>query len=115
MSADHAGVVRAHRVLAREVGTFDVGRMHIAIKDEYEIELQSGGGGAHHMGTTRMHENPNYGVTDAYGRVHYTENLYVAGSSLFPSCGYANPTLTIVAMSLRLADKLKRRLRGEPR
>jgi len=115
MRADHDGVVWSHRALAREVGRFNVGRMHIAIKDEYEIELQTAGGGAHHMGTTRMHENPNHGVTDPYGRVHHTENLYMAGSSLFPSCGYANPTLTIVAMSLRLADKLKRRLRGEGR
>jgi choline dehydrogenase-like flavoprotein len=115
MRADHDGVVRAHRVLAREVGAFNVGRMHIAIKDEYEIELHTAGGGAHHMGTTRMHDDPSQGVTDAHGRVHHTENLYMAGSSLFPSAGYANPTLTIVALSLKLADKLKRRLRGEPR
>jgi choline dehydrogenase-like flavoprotein len=61
----------------------------------------------HHAGTTRMHENPREGVTDGNGRVHGVENLYVAGSSLFPTAGFANPTLTIVALSLRLADHLK--------
>ena len=65
-------------------------------------------GGGHMMGTTRMGYNPDTSVTDAQGRVHGVENLYVAGSSLFPAVGAANPTLTIVALSLRLADYLAR-------
>jgi choline dehydrogenase-like flavoprotein len=65
------------------------------------------GGGDHHMGTTRMHESPKEGVVDPDGRVHGLANLFVAGSSVFPTVGYANPTLTIVALSLRLADHLK--------
>jgi choline dehydrogenase-like flavoprotein len=64
-------------------------------------------GGFHHIGTTRMHENPRRGVVDAQGRVHGVANLYIAGSSVFPTGGYANPTLTIVAMALRLADHIK--------
>jgi choline dehydrogenase-like flavoprotein len=48
-------------------------------------------------------------VVDAQCRVHGTDNLYVAGSSVFPSGGYANPTLTLVALALRLADHLKGR------
>jgi choline dehydrogenase-like flavoprotein len=64
---------------------------------------------AHHqMGTTRMHADPRHGVTDANCRVHGVSNLYVSGASLFPVGGYANPTLTIIAMALRLADRLKR-------
>ncbi len=64
----------------------------------------------HHAGTTRMHTDPRFGVADADARVHGTENLYVAGASVFPTAGFANPTLTIVAMALRLADHLKQML-----
>ncbi len=67
-------------------------------------------GGFHHMGTTRMHASPREGVVDPNGRVHGVKNLYVAGSSVFPTAGFANPTLTIVALTLRLADHLKTRL-----
>ena len=61
----------------------------------------------HHMGTTRMAASPREGVVDADCRVHGTANLFVAGSSVFPTTGNANPTLTIVALALRLADHLK--------
>jgi choline dehydrogenase-like flavoprotein len=69
-------------------------------------------GGYHHMGTTRMAEDPRRGVTDARTRVHGIGNLYVAGSSLFPTSGWANPTLTIVALALRTADEVSKALRG---
>ena len=65
------------------------------------------GGGRHHMGTTRMHQDPRRGVVDADARVHGTENLYVAGSSVFPTSGSASPTLTLVALAVRLAGRLK--------
>jgi choline dehydrogenase-like flavoprotein len=68
-------------------------------------------GGYHHMGTTRMSHDARTGVTDAYGRVHGVENLYVAGSSVFPTSGWANPTLTIVALTLRTVDRLSSALR----
>jgi choline dehydrogenase-like flavoprotein len=61
----------------------------------------------HHAGTTRMHGDPAQGVVDADGRVHGVTNLYVAGASVFPTAGFANPTLTIVALALRLADRIK--------
>lgn len=60
----------------------------------------------HHAGTTRMHVDPRHGVTDADGRVHATDNVYVAGASTFPTAGFANPVLTIVALSVRLARHL---------
>jgi choline dehydrogenase-like flavoprotein len=63
-------------------------------------------GGYHHMGTTRMSEHPSSGVTDAWGRIHGLDNLYIAGSSLFPTGGWANPTLTILALALRTADRM---------
>ncbi len=61
---------------------------------------------AHHLGATRMGTDPKNGVTDSHGLVFGTENLFVAGGSLFPSAGYANPTLTAIALALRLADRL---------
>jgi choline dehydrogenase-like flavoprotein len=64
-------------------------------------------GGHHHMGGTRMADSPFDGVVDLNCRVFGTKNLYVAGSSVFPSGGHANPTFTIVQLSLRLADHLK--------
>jgi choline dehydrogenase-like flavoprotein len=60
----------------------------------------------HHIGTTRMHENPQNGVVDANCRVHGVRNLFVAGSSVFPTGGSHSPTLTIIALALRLADHL---------
>jgi choline dehydrogenase-like flavoprotein len=65
---------------------------------------------AHHMGTTRMADSEQKGVVDADCRVFGVPNLYVAGSSVFPTGGQANPTLTIVALALRLADHLKSKL-----
>jgi choline dehydrogenase-like flavoprotein len=62
---------------------------------------------AHHMGTTRMHVDPRHGVVDHNCRVHDTDNVFVAGSSVFPTGGWAPPTLTIVALALRLADHLR--------
>ncbi len=59
-------------------------------------------GGYHHMGTTRMSSDPTTGVVDADCRVHNYTNLFVAGSSVFPTGGWANPTLTILALTHRL-------------
>jgi choline dehydrogenase-like flavoprotein len=57
-----------------------------------------------------MHEDQRYGVADGTGRIHGMDNLYVTGSSVFVSAGFANPTLTIVALALRLAKHLRQRL-----
>ena len=58
------------------------------------------------MGTTRMHADSRRGVTDPDGRVHGVHNLFVLGSSVFPTGGGANPTLTILAFALRMSDHL---------
>jgi choline dehydrogenase-like flavoprotein len=68
-------------------------------------------GGPHHMGTTRMSADPRHGVVDKHCRVHSLDNLYIAGCSVFPTGGYANPTFTLIALALRLADTLRDRLR----
>lgn len=66
---------------------------------------------SHHMGTTRMSQDPRTGVVDADCRVHGLANLYLAGSSVFPTAGHANPTPTIIALTLRLAEHLRSRER----
>lgn len=68
------------------------------------------GVGYHHMGTTRMSQSSDYGVVDENGRIWGCDNLFVAGSSVYPAAGYANPTLTIVALAARMADHLDRQL-----
>jgi choline dehydrogenase-like flavoprotein len=68
-------------------------------------------GGPHHIGTTRMSADPRHGVVDAECRVHSVDNLYLAGSSVFSTSGFSNPTFSLVTLALRLADTLERRLR----
>ena len=62
----------------------------------------------HPSGTTRMSDSPKQGVVDRNCKVHEVKGLYIAGSSVFPTAGHANPTLMIVALAIRLADWLKR-------
>jgi choline dehydrogenase-like flavoprotein len=61
----------------------------------------------HHMGTTRMHDSPRHGVVDRDCRVHGLANFHIGGSSVFPTSGHSNPTLTIIALCMRLSDRLK--------
>ncbi|MGB3136515.1 MAG: GMC family oxidoreductase [Nodosilinea sp.] len=75
-----------------------------------EPSLPGPAGLAHHLGTTRMSASPQQGVVNENCRVHTVPNLYVASSSVFPTGGYTNPTLTILALALRLADHLKNKL-----
>jgi choline dehydrogenase-like flavoprotein len=63
--------------------------------------------GNHHMGTTRMSDTPRTGVVDRNAMVHGVSNLFVAGSSIFPTYGASNPTLNLIALTLRLADRLR--------
>lgn len=62
----------------------------------------------HHIGATRMANSPEHGVVDPQLKVHGTSNLYICSASAMPTGGHANPTLTIVALALRLAEHLKR-------
>ncbi len=64
--------------------------------------------GDHHMGALRMSARPEDGIVDVHSRFHGVDNLYTAGCGQFPTSGYANPTLTIVALALRLADHLEK-------
>jgi choline dehydrogenase-like flavoprotein len=98
---------RSHEVLREELTSAGVGRLHIqTIKNESSWPPTLIGP-CHHIGTTRMDGNAKLGVVDKNCQVHGISNLYIAGSSIFPTSGTAAPTLTIVALALRLADHLK--------
>ena len=101
---DRLRIWRSMEVLGMELARTRRGRV---LLDEDEADPWRGwSNGSHHMGTTRMHDDPKQGVVNRDGRVHGLANLYIAGSSVFPIVGFANPTLTIVALTLRLADHL---------
>ena len=108
---DQKTVVQAHYAIATEAGATNFGRMRIDVPENPAVYLETAVGGAHHLGTTRMSARPQDGVVDQDCRVHGTNNLYVASSSVFPTGGYANPTLTIVALSLRLSEHIKKSYR----
>jgi choline dehydrogenase-like flavoprotein len=91
--------------LARRVGAAGLGRMVVDL--ERGDELSKLEPLFHHIGTTRMHDDPRQGVVDRDCAVHGLSNFYIAGSSVFPTSGRANPTITIVALAIRLADHLK--------
>lgn len=95
-------------LLRRKVSAAGWGRIKNPSDPEALLRVMSKG--SHHMGTTRMHDNPKRGVVDPECRVHGIDNLYIAGSSVFPTSGAANPTFTILALALRMADHLKQRL-----
>jgi len=110
---DHTNLLKTSHWIGREVGRLGIGRMRQPDwfkKSISKVFKKNTGGNFHHMGTLRISNNSQHGVVDVNCRVHGMENLYIAGSSIFPTSGYANPTLTIVALALRLADHLKNRL-----
>ena len=92
--------------LARAFGAWG-GAVKVLLAEGTDWTDDEIGWGNHHMGTTRMAADPKQGVVDANGRVHGIGNLLIAGSSVFPSCGPVNPTFTIVALAIRMADHLK--------
>jgi choline dehydrogenase-like flavoprotein len=93
-------------LMSRRIGELGLGRMKVEPRPEELVGMLSPNA-HHHMGTTRMHDDPKQGVVDANCRVHGISNLYIAGSSVFPTSGAANPTFTLLALALRLADHLK--------
>lgn len=108
---DTRSMRRALAILGEEVHAARLGRWNAALDQRDDQTWRTPPhGGHHHMGMTRMHPDPRRGVVDADGRVHGTSNLYVAGPSVFPTVGHANPMLTIVALALRLADHARARL-----
>ncbi|HEX2779237.1 MAG TPA: GMC family oxidoreductase, partial [Gemmatimonadaceae bacterium] len=103
-------VRRTTELLDAELAARGIGRLE-AIADPFGPEVEWGelrGDSYHMMGGTRMAKEEREGVVDTDSRVFGSENLYVAGASVFPTGGMANPTLTLIALTLRLANHLIR-------
>ncbi|CAH2599852.1 Glucose-methanol-choline (GMC) oxidoreductase:NAD binding site [Rhodovastum atsumiense] len=103
---------RTQEILGEELARSGAGQIVLEAPQEKDTWPESLKGCWHHMGTARMHTDPRSGVVDTDCRVHGMTNLYIAGSSVFPTCGMDMPTLTIVALALRLAEHLKTHSRG---
>jgi choline dehydrogenase-like flavoprotein len=104
---DIDSVVRAHRVLSREMQDRQgVASIRYKRSDVHGHILEQASDGYHQIGTTRMAANERDGVVNGDCRVHDTRNLYVCSSSVFPTSGHANPTLTIVALAVRLGHHI---------
>jgi choline dehydrogenase-like flavoprotein len=97
---DHARLEQLRAIVGAALEGAGVGRIRV---DASALDPNA----CHHAGTTRMDPDARHGVVDEHGRVHGSEALYVTGASVFPTSGFANPTLTIIAMALRLAERLR--------
>jgi choline dehydrogenase-like flavoprotein len=110
-ASDRRTLRRSQEIIGTELGRADLGRLMVGLDEgdtSWPSPLDPGG---HHMGTTRMHVDPQQGVVTENCQVHGISNLFIAGSSVFPTYGYSQPTLTIVALAVRLADHVKRVLK----
>ncbi len=107
---DRRTIARGAELLGAEVGRLGLGRLRLTFEEEGESWPEDMEGANHHVGTTRMATDPRQGVVDPDGRVHGIDNLYIAGSSIFPFPGIGTPTFMIIALAMRLADHLRRRL-----
>lgn len=105
---EHHAINTLSKTMATEFGRLKLGRVKLAdwvlnSAPGWETNIQDV---AHHMGATRMSDSVENGVVDKHCKVHSVDNLYIAGSSVFPTSGCVNPTLTIVALAIRMADTL---------
>ena len=107
---DRASIVRSLRLIAAEFERLGTGR--VTVPDDEALAGITFGDGTHQMGLTRMAASPRAGVVDRDCRVHGTANLFVASSSVFPTSGAVGPTLTVVALAVRLAATVARELRA---
>ena len=98
---DQAGLTQCRTLVSEALEAGGVGLAH------FDPSASPDPNAHHHAGTTRMSGDWQEGVVDSNERVHGTENLYVTGSSVFPTAGFANPTLTVLALSARLAGHLR--------
>jgi choline dehydrogenase-like flavoprotein len=97
-------------LIAQEVELAGVGRFDYQRETLEEDLTRFGAYGGHHIGTARMGNDERTSVVDRDCKVHSVNNLYIAGSAVFPTSSQANPTLTLLALALRLGDKIGRRL-----
>jgi choline dehydrogenase-like flavoprotein len=108
--SDVESLVRVHNLFAQRFRERNLGTILYSeegFREYLDNRFKNFNSYAHHLGTTRMSDDPETGVVDRNAQVYGVENLFIAGSSTFPTGGHANPTVTVVAQALRLADQLK--------
>jgi choline dehydrogenase-like flavoprotein len=105
---DKHSIRKTLEIIGREIGRAGLGRLQIRIDDDETTWPADIKGAYHHMGTTRMSDDPKQGVVDKDCRLHGISNLFIAGSSVFPTAGIGTPTLMVIALALRLADHIKK-------
>ncbi|HEY2661461.1 MAG TPA: GMC family oxidoreductase [Caulobacteraceae bacterium] len=108
---DLESLKRAYALLASELERTGVGQLDYDPADVATRAVAEGAYGGHHLGTTRMAADPRQGVVDTDCRVHGVADLYIASGSVLPTSSQANPTLTILALTLRLGDRLRAELK----
>lgn len=107
---DKHSIRKIHLILGQQAGISGIGRIKLKefLRDEKDDTFpDSINGGWHHMGTTRMANDPKKGVVDSNCQVYGISNLFIAGASCFATSGAPNPTFTLTALSLRLSNYLK--------
>jgi choline dehydrogenase-like flavoprotein len=97
-------------ILAADIARAKVGRLKSLLHDTANGWPETFKAAFHHIGTTRMADDPTHGVVDTNCKVYGISNLYVSGSSVFPTAGLGTPTLMIIALAIRLADHIKANL-----
>lgn len=109
-SLEKSSIRKIIETIGNQAGVNDIGRVKLKefLINRSDTSHPPYGAGWHHMGTTRMNNDPKKGVTDSNCKIHGINNLFVTGSSCFPTSGAANPTLTIVALGIRLSDHIKK-------
>ena len=112
--ADIESVAGTLDLIASELERTGAGRFTYERATLEEDLLHYGAYGGHHIGTARMGTDPRTSVVNADCRLHAVNNLYVAGSAAFPTSGQANPTLTLIALALRVAAHLEQQLKTRP-
>jgi choline dehydrogenase-like flavoprotein len=103
---DAAAVVRTHELLDEDLRKAGAGKLRWTTTDPQAGVAASARDGYHQIGGAVMSAHSSKGVVDPHCRVHDLENLWIASSSVFPTSGQANPTLTIMALSCRIADQI---------
>jgi choline dehydrogenase-like flavoprotein len=101
---------KIYELIGQQAGRDGIGRVKLMeyLRDENDNSWPSfTGGGWHHMGTTRMSDEPKEGVVDRNCRVHDISNLFIAGASCYATSAAPNPTLTLITLTIRLSDHIK--------
>lgn len=115
-SLEKISIRKTNILLGQQIGAAGMGRIQLKeflLNENDNTMPDTISGGWHHMGTTRMNNDPKKGVVDSNCKIHGIKNLFIAGSSCFPTAGAATPTLSVVAISLRLADHLKKVIKNK--